>query len=267
MADLITRVYGNFRGVDFRGEEINLTRSPDSLNMYKDYKETESIRTRPELVVERAFAETVYGIFFYKDIKLVHSGKNLYAVTDGGKKTIIHSALNEAQSDAFVFDGIWYFKDGLNYLQYDGTTLKDVEGHVPTTSISKSAMSTGGSTLEDVNMLTGRRKNSFLADGITSDFILDARDIDTDFTVDYKSGKITFATAPEVPLTDGRDNVTVKFKRTVEGYRDKINKCTLLQLFDNRVFFSGNKDYPNMIWHCSLNDPTYAVIWTITMRD
>ena len=31
MADLVSRIYSNFRGVDFRGEEINLIRSPDSL--------------------------------------------------------------------------------------------------------------------------------------------------------------------------------------------------------------------------------------------
>ena len=24
------------------------------------------------------------------------------------------------------------------------------------------------------------------------------------------------------------------------------------------MFFSGNQDYPNVIWHCSLNDPTYC---------
>jgi hypothetical protein len=24
------------------------------------------------------------------------------------------------------------------------------------------------------------------------------------------------------------------------------------------VFFSGNQDYPNVVWHCSLNDPTYV---------
>jgi hypothetical protein len=28
-------------------------------------------------------------------------------------------------------------------------------------------------------------------------------------------------------------------------------------MFDNRIFVSGNPDYPNTIWHCSLNDPTY----------
>jgi hypothetical protein len=53
MADnLISRIYSNFRGVDFRGEEINLSRSPDSLNVWKDYKETESIRTRPKMKLE-----------------------------------------------------------------------------------------------------------------------------------------------------------------------------------------------------------------------
>ena len=55
MANLISRIYSNFRGVDFRGEEINLVRSPDSLNMWKDYKETESIRTRPGKELMEAF--------------------------------------------------------------------------------------------------------------------------------------------------------------------------------------------------------------------
>ena len=274
MADLITRVYGNFRGVDFRGEEINLTRSPDSLNMYKDYKETESIRTRPELVVERAFAETVYGIFFYDgagiEEMLVHSGDKLYSIIKG-EKTELYTGLNKARSDSFIYNNIWYFKDGIHYLQYDGNEIKEVVGYVPTTSIGRKPAG-GGTVYEDVNLLSDYRINTFLADGEATEYVLDAMDIDedfvpevtvadkpvTEFTVDYESGKITFATAPEVPLTDGRDNVTVKFKRTVEGYRDKINKCTLLQLFDNRVFFSGNKDYPNMIFHCSLNDPTYC---------
>jgi hypothetical protein len=31
----------------------------------------------------------------------------------------------------------------------------------------------------------------------------------------------------------------------------------MLQVFDNRVFFSGNPDHPNMIWNSSLNDPSY----------
>lgn len=274
MADLITRIYSNFRGVDFRGEEINLVRSPDSLNVWKDYRETESIRTRPKMYMEKAFAEPVYGIFFYGDVgeeeMLVHTGDKLYSIVKGTKTELI-TGLNQAKSESFIYNNVWYFKDGIHYLQYDGNEIKEVVGYVPTTSIARKPAG-GGTTHEDVNLLSDYRINTFLADGESTVYVLDAMDIDedftpevtvadvpvNDFTVNHKEGKITFKTAPEAPLTDGQDTVKVKFKRTVEGYKDKINKCTLLQLFDNRVFFSGNKDYPNMIFHCSLNDPTYC---------
>lgn len=272
--DLITRVYSNFRGVDFRGEEINLRRSPDSLNVWKDYKETESIRTRPGMELKVEFPASVYGVFFYNGMQLVHSGKNLYTVTSGGKKTIIYSDLNEAVSDAFVYEDIWYFKDGKHYLQYDGTAIKEVEGYVPTTTIARKPTG-GGTKYEDVNMLSDRRINTFLADGGSFDFFLDVVNIDDDFvpivkvndavvsteeyTVDYAEGKITFiSSAPDAPLTDGQDNVSVEFKKAVAGYRENILNSTLLQVFDNRVFFGGNKDYPNVVWHCSLNDPSYV---------
>ena len=176
--DLITRVYSNFRGVDFRGEEINLVRSPDSLNVWKDYKETESIRTRPEMELHTMFDAPVYGVFFYANSMLVHSGTKLYKVS-GADKTVLYTGLKEANSEGFVFEDVWYFKDGKHYLEYDKTTIKEVEGYVPTTSIARKP-SGGGTIYEDVNMLTGRRINTFLADG-SSEFLLDAKNIDTDF--------------------------------------------------------------------------------------
>lgn len=266
----VSRIYGNFRGVDFRGEEINLVRSPDSLNVWKDYKETESIRTRPGMALSHAFSKAVYGIFFYKGAMLVHCGNELYRVA-GNSTTVLYKGLNERPSDSFVYEDVWYFKDGKNYLQYDGTTIKEVEGYVPTTSIGRKP-SGGGTIHEDVNMLTGRRINTFLADGSSFDFFLDAQNIDTDFKpivkvndsvvsgykVDYAKGKISFTKAPNAPKTDGQDNVSVEFRKTVEKYKNSILNCTLLQVFDNRVFFSGNKDFPSVVWHCSLNDPTYV---------
>ena len=265
--DMITRLYTGFRGVDFRGEEINLVRSPDSLNVWKDYKETDSIRTRPGMALHKAFSEPVHGVFFYKGKMLVHSGSKLYA-----NGTALYTGLNEANSDAFIFEDIWYFKDGKHYLQYDGTTIKEVEGYIPTTSIARKPAG-GGSIYEDVNMLSDYRINTFLADGGSFDFVLDANNIDTDFapivkvndevvssgyTVNYAEGKISFSVAPDAPKTDGRDNVSIQFKKAVSGYRDAILKCKLLQVFDNRVFFSGNADHPNTVWHCSLNDPSYV---------
>ena len=271
---IVSRIYTSFRGVDFRGEEINLVRSPDSLNVWKDYKETESIRTRPDMALMESFNEPVYGVFFYTagttKMCLVHSGTKLYKIVDGNKEQI-YTGLNPAKSDSFIYNNTWYFKDGANYLQYDGATIKEVVGYVPTTSIGRKPGG-GGSIYEDVNLLSGRRINTFLADGTSKDFFLDTKSLDADFapvvkvddavvtnyTVDYKNGKISFTSAPKAPLTDGQDNVSVEFCKTISGYSDRIKKCTLLQVFDNRVFFSGNKDFPNTVWHCSLNDPAYC---------
>lgn len=272
--NLITRAYGDFRGVDFRGEEISLVRSPDCLNVWKDYKETESIRTRPKFERKEVFSETIWGVFFYKvgnnDMLLVHSGTKLYKVVNG-ERTELYAGVRPSHSESFIYNNTWYFKDGKHYLEYDGDTIKEVAGYVPTTSIARKPDG-GGTVYEDVNLLTGKRINTFLADGKSKDYYVDAQMIDTAFepvvkvndvvvnnyTVDYTEGKITFATAPDSPLTDGQDNVSVEFAKTIEGYADKIRKCTLLQVFDNRVFFSGNEDFPNMIFHCSLNDPTYC---------
>ena len=273
MAELVSRIYSNFRGVDFRGEEINLVRSPDSLNVWKDYKETESIRTRPEMELHHEFAAKVYGIFFYKDTMLVHSGNKLYKVVDG-VQTQLYTGLRQAVSQAFVYEDKWYFKDGQNYLVYDGATIGPVVGYVPTTTIARKPMG-GGTKYEEVNMLSPRRKNSFLADGGSFDFFLDVTNIDEDFVpivkvddeiidpseyeVDYADGRIKFISyAPDAPLTEGQDNIVIEFKKALTEYENGILRCTMLQVFDNRVFFSGNPDHPNVVWHCSLNDPTYC---------
>lgn len=268
--DLITRVYSNFRGVDFRGEEINLRRSPDSLNVWKDYKETDSIRTRPGMELNVSFSSPVYGIFFYKGFMLVHSGNKLYKV-ENGNKTVLYGQLKSSKSNGFIYENIWYFLCAGDYLQYDGSTIKAVEGYVPTTSIARKP-SGGGTKYQDVNMLSDRRINTFLADGSSNVFYLDAENIDSDFSpivkvedkvvtnysVDFAKGKIIIFEVISEPLTDGQDNVSIEFKKTVSGYRESILNCTMLQVFDNRVFFSGNKEYPNVVWHCSLNDPSYV---------
>ena len=270
--DSIARIYTGFRGVDFRGDEINLKRSPDSLNVWKDYKEIDSIRTRPGMKGLASFDDTVYGVFFYKvgstDMMIVHSGTRLYKVV-GEERSVLYEGVNAARSNAFIYNNVWYFKDGGKYLRYDGAEIGDVVGYIPTTSIARKP-SGGGKIYEDINMLSDYRINSFLADGEGKVFCLDAQNIDTDFvpevtvndykvtgfTVDYEKGEITFPNAQVTTFTDGRDNIFVKFKKTID--RSKILKCTLLEVFDNRVFFSGNPDFPNVIWHCSLNDPSYC---------
>lgn len=269
MAEQITRTYSGFRGADFRSRECSLTRSPDCRNLWRDYRQEESLRTRPGLCRKFAFEETVYGVFFYGDRVLVHSGTKLFEAREGGHR-LLYTGLQPRESRGFLYDNVLYFLDGKQYLCWSGGEVRQVEGYVPTTSIGRRP-SGGGTAHEDVNLLTGLRINTFLADGVSTEYALDARDLDPDYTpeawvngaaaeitVDFEAGLVTFSQAPEAPLTDGQDTVTVRFKKTVPGYRQRIAGCTLVQVFDNRVFFSGNPDYPNTLWHCALDDPAYC---------
>ena len=277
--DLITRNYSNFRGVDFSNTEVALYRSPDAINMWKDYKKMgTSIETRPDIVLFKELKNTVYGLFFYTinqvDHMIIHCGVSLYDYNMKTKelKVIKEKGMNIRKSQSFIYRNILYIKDGLNYLQYDGETCKEVIGYIPITTIGK-APSGGGTTNQEVNLLTGVRENSFCADGESTEYVLDASELDAGyqekvfinnvektegFTVDKVSGKVNFTTAPEKPLTDGQDNVVIRFSKTIPGNRDKINKCTILEVFDNRVFFSGNQDYPNTVFHTMLDEPKYC---------
>lgn len=267
-----TRIYSEFRGVDFRGDETSVLRSPDALNMWKDYKYPEGVSTRPALEAVTANGKKINGIYFFRDKMLIHS-QNKLSVFDGSTEVTVFEDMADGESNGFVFENSIYIKDGKNYLQFDGEVLKEVTGYVPTTTISRKPMG-GGEKLEDVNLLSEYRINTFLADGTSTEYFLDVPNIDGDYTpevkingealgsdsfiVDHGKGSIKFLQAPEAPLTDGEDNVSIKFKRAVSGNADVIKKCTLLQCFDNRVFFSGNPDHPNELWHCSLEDPTYC---------
>ena len=272
----IVRNYANFRGVDFSNKDINLTRSPDSLNMWKNYRNSlgKCIETRPDIELLKSFSNTVFGLFFYKvgntEHMIVHCGTQLLDIVENTQK-VLKEGMNPRRSYSFIYNNIFYIKDGINYLEFDGVTCQEVVGYIPTTSISRKP-SGGGTVYEDVNMLTAYRKNSFVGDGESTEYYLDAQNIEEvsmvlvndglvgpdAYEIDTTRGKITFTNAPDAPLTDGQDNVFITYKKTVSGHRDRINKCTLLQVFDNRVFFSGNQNYPNTIWHCSLDDPRYC---------
>ena len=265
----VRRLYSGFRGVDFRGEEVSLQRSPDSLNMWRCYKDVQGIRTRPGLKLHTAFSQPVYGIYGFHGDLLVHSGTKLYRVA-GAETQVLGEGLKAKKSCGFAYGDKWYFLDGEHYLCYDGETLAPVEGHIPTTSIGRAPLG-GGKVLEDVNLLSDYRINTFSGDEGSRAFHLDTEGIDKDFGpvatengedaevsgVDWDKGVVTLKTAPGKPQTPGQDNVSIKFKKHKPGNKEKILGCTLLQIFDNRVFVAGNPGHPNTLWHSSLQDVSY----------
>ena len=283
----IKRVYQNFRGVDFSSEPsvVDLSRSPDALNVWKNYGDTQGkcIETRPGYRFLHKCARTVdrkiNGLFFLTDsVVIVHGGTHLYVWKNFPDESNIEErfiAINDARSSFVRFDGKVYMLDGKYYFEIEEGPDGEINirrdymnTYVPTTTISRKPNG-GGEMYEDVNLLSKYRINTFLGDGTSTDYYLDAQLIDSveevkvndtvvsNYTVNTTEGKITFNSAPPEAVS-GVDNVYVKFAKTIEGYRDRIWNCTKMVVFDNRIFFSGNSNYKNVVFHSSLNNPKYV---------
>lgn len=287
MATGIKRTYADFSGVDFLNEPtlVSITRSPDALNVWKNYRDAQGtcIETRPGYRKIAQIGNRINGIYIFSLTKaLIHSGTVLYEWSNFPREPTsetlkqLYADMNNKRSKYNKLDSKLYINDGKNYLVYDGTILKKVkdEAFVPRTTISRTAGNMGGGeTLQDVNLLQPKRINSFVGDGTSKIFYLDAQNIDSttvtvtvdnkkqtensNFTVDRVNGKVTFNTAPSKPNLSGEDNVFITFSKTISGYEDRINKCTKALLFDNRMFFTGNPDFPNAVFHSELNNPAY----------
>ena len=277
----ITRTrYAAFRGADFSTDPslVESCRSPLCTNIVADGGGMPQKRLGYRTV--QSLGDTVYGLFgaeFGGTVKrFVHAGTKLYAWADDGTPAVLLSGLPRRRSRAVFLAGKLWIVTGGGFYSYDGTEAKRVSAsgaYVPTTTITRSP-SGGGVSYEAVNLLTPYRKNAFQTDGKSVKFTLDG-EIDasgavrawvwgeevTDFTLDRAAGTITFPSAPAAPDAGASDGLVVQFPHTVEGYADRIDKCTIITTYgvgsNDRVVLSGNPDCPNLDWTSGLYDPTY----------
>ena len=277
----ITRTrYAAFRGADFSTDPslVESCRSPLCTNIVADGGAMPQKRLGYRTV--QSLGDTVYGLFgaeFGGTVKrLVHAGTKLYVWADDGTPAVLLSGLPRRKSRAVFLAGKLWIVTGGGFYSYDGTEAKRVSAsgaYVPTTTITRSP-SGGGVSYEAVNLLTPYRKNAFQTDGKSVKFTLDG-EIDvsgavrawvwgeevTDFTLDRAAGTITLPSAPAAPDAGASDGLVVQFPHTVEGYADRIDKCTIITTYgvgsNDRVVLSGNPDCPNLDWTSGLYDPTY----------
>ena len=277
----ITRTqYAAFRGADFSTDPslVESCRSPLCTNIVADGGGMPQKRLGWRTV--QNLGDTVYGLFgadFGGTVKnLAHAGTKLYVWADDGTPTELLSGLPRHKSRAVFLAGKLWIVTGGGFYSYDGTEAKRVSAsgaYIPTTTITRSP-SGGGVSYEAVNLLTPYRKNAFQTDGESVTFTLDG-EIDTSgtvrawvwgeevtaFTLDRAAGTITFASAPAAPDAGASDGLVVQFPHTVEGYAERIDKCTIITTYgvgsNDRVVLSGNPDCPNLDWMSGLNDPTY----------
>lgn len=274
---LTIQKYNNFRGVDFTDESTGEYRSPDALNMWKDYRTLgKQIETRPDLELQLMFSNTIFGLFFYtvntEEHWIIHSGTSLYDYNPktSETKTIKEDGMNPSKSTGYKYNNILFILDGINYLEYDGETVKDVVGTIPTIAIHN--MNKGETKqIQEANLLTDYCYEEYLTNGETTEFSLSQKEVsdvkvysikgtsETEITegitIDEVNGTVTFDVAPEKSAASA--SIKIKYAKESDG-ANVIKKCKLACVFDNRVFFSGNQDYPNMLAWCGLNDPRYV---------
>ena len=191
----------------------------------------------------------------------------------------------------YILDG----KNYLRYAKKsdgEGFELRDVRDFAPIPTryvgiVPTGDNANGGTETQQRNLLSPYFKATYYADGenatfplkaevhytenIATDFIVYVygnRQYVSDFTYDKDKNAIVFNgnSIPKKPSDAGFSEETFGVEITAR-YADvstedavvakELLGCTLCAIFDNRVFFSGNPDFPNRVWHSNLNDPHF----------
>ncbi len=206
----------------------------------------------------------------------------------------LFTRMNPRRSTSFVFNNRLYLIDGKNYLVYDGSTVSHVSdaAYIPTTYttiVPSGENSDAGEEYEQRNILQPKFKHTFIADGESTEFYMNENELDgvsevkvygevvTNYDVDTANGKITLKEAPQKPKDAGYPKgyagieiTAEKAFKSVSGVtgecddiKELIVNCTIATTFDDRVFLSGNPNYPNHIFYSGRSnitghiDPSY----------
>ena len=217
---------------------------------------------------------------------IYHVGTDFYLRASNSKDfTKVYSNANQHLSKSWQFNKNLFILDGKDIYSYaigdeTVTPIGEENGYIPTLTIAKSPTG-GGVAYEPLNMLQPGFYETFNGSGIT--FHLSFGNLDstpvkawimdstgrweekvegTDFTVNRGTGMVSFNNSVPTPPVTGEDNVKILAYRTVPGYRERVTKCTNGTLFgvggaEDRLFLTGNPDYPNWDFFSEQYDPTY----------
>lgn len=182
------------------------------------------------------------------------SGKHYIMASCGGKLWDITGTpkecgtIDDSKTFFFGFSDKLYILTGSEYYKWDGENpVSIVEGYIPI--VTTAAPPTGGGTLlEGINYLTGKKRAEYSPDGTQKDFQLPEKEIDEvisvegttiAYTVDTAAGKVTFSSAP----ASGINTITITWRKG-NGDRTKVTAMKFAELYngqsDSRVFLYGN---------------------------
>lgn len=165
----------------------------------------------------------------------------------------------------FGFDQKAYILDGSKYRVWDGSTLSEVTGYVPTVIIAAAPATGAGTEYEQINKLTAKRTVRYSPDGTTTTYQLPENDLQSvdavrDLTdpenpptissTDLANGTVTFSAAPALNTDSLEIDYTVK-----TAYRSQVEAMRYAELYngaqDTRVFLYG--DGSNQVFYSGLD--------------
>lgn len=254
---IYSTTYSQFKGVDFSTDPmlVDKSRSPYALNLISDSGGMPEKRTGWRTLHRQEGA--VNGLWHChigdSDHLIAHVGANIYEWQESGEPVLLKEGVNNGKSTAFFLLSKLYILTGAEYLQYDGTTISEVEPYVPTVVVNRKP-SGGGDYIEALNLIGKQWNEEFIGDGSTKAYQLSYTGLDdtpvickvyenaawvektegTDFTVDRTLGKVTFTTAPANATVP---NVKITPSKTREGSTDKIKKSKSAVVYNDSVVF------------------------------
>ena len=159
--------------------------------------------------------------------------------------------MDDAPTHFFGFDEKVYALTGSEYYCWDGEgALTIVEGYIPVV-VSAASPEGGGTLLERVNLLNGKRRVKYSPDGIAKTFTLPEREVDevldvegTDaaWSLDKTAGTVIF----DSPPGEGINTVVITYRKG-DGERSRVTAMRFSELYngdaDSRVFLYGDGTY------------------------
>jgi hypothetical protein len=220
--------------------------------------------------VNDAWYGTLNGV---KHFLFARGGKVYKLNLSTGAETEIGTIVDAYPTTFFVTNNTVYILDGTEFYSWNGTTFQTVSGYVPT-AFTASPPSGGGTILEGLNYLTGKKSMKYSGnatatiyqlnetaiasvDSVTVNSVL--KTVGTDYTVDLANGKVTFVSAPPT----GVNNVIITWTKTIVGDRQLItNNKHYGGSYYARFWLFGNPNhkntrYPSGVTMAGASDPTY----------
>lgn len=157
-------------------------------------------------------------------------------------------AIQDGQTFFFGFSDKLYILTGTEYYSWDGEGAPvAVEGYIPI--VTTAAPPAGGGTLlEPINLLTGKKRAEYSPDGEATTFQLPENNLDElisvegteiTYSTDLSKGTVTFSSAPP----KGVNTITFTWRKN-GGERTKVTGKKFAELYngesDSRVFLYGD---------------------------